>query len=164
MLCAAPPPEHDQLGSRQRGTTHLRAHMLRYFRLNSTLVAGVRIGDLTLSMLGSDSRSNAQEPHPGSSMPTKAAETRVLMSWALAVLRTLGHAAPHRDALIAAGVAMERCLELIHTTLAVVPAAAQNEMWACAQRHILLTRARLVPEAANGDITSTAAGAAFCWK
>ena len=123
----------------RNGITHLRAHLLRYNSLHKAKPSA-RGNDLILSMLGSDSRKNADEPHPGSAMPTKAAETRDLMTWALQALRDLGSDVPHRDRLLAAGDAMERYLELIWTSPRIVPAATVNELWCCCQRHILLSQ------------------------
>ena len=55
----------------------------RYDRNNTP--ATQRLCDLTLSMIGGTgkTRPNPSFPHPGCTMKTKAAETRVVMNWAI---------------------------------------------------------------------------------
>ena len=110
----------------------LRAHLMRWFAAEA-LPASLRLGDLTLPMLGS-----AEEGPAGCSMRLKAVETTTLLPWSLALLGTFGEAIQYADELRVAGEALVEYLTIIRTQPLVIPPADQQRLFESCQRHLIM--------------------------
>ena len=99
-----------------------------------------RIGELTLPMLGDSDFDEQFKVHPGCGLKLKAAETGIIMNFALWFLEIKQ---PTRvaffDELVVAGRALARYMEIIRSADVVVSRSHHQELIDCAQRHLLNT-------------------------
>ena len=104
-----------------------------------------RIGDLTLAMLGEDKGCTfgGLTPRPGCMLKTKAAETGLLMEWAIQLLKDYPGAA-FREELLVASEALLEWLDTIRASPLNVPGAAQQRMADCAVRHLVMCERAMV--------------------
>lgn len=116
------------------GVRRLRSDMFAWFKEHGT-PADRRLGDLTLTMLGSEDCDNGI--HPGCMMKTKAGETGVLMGWALDLLREHLDVVPLGKDLLSAGEALWKWLDIARTSPILLPLDSQQTLMDCAQRHLI---------------------------
>jgi len=108
----------------------LRGH-LRAWSVEAGIAAGDRLGDLTLSMLGG-------EPAPeGCMMKTKAAETGMLMPWALRLLQEYEPHIDCADELTAAGNALVDYMAILRSQPMIMPRHKQQECLDACLRHLV---------------------------
>lgn len=100
-----------------------------------------RLNDWTLAMMGSDEGCLADPgtPHPGTLLKTKAAETGLVMRWALDILRSSPEAqgVPFRGELLQAGAALERFMDLTTAGGRVLSTGERQALMDCAQAHLV---------------------------
>ena len=121
----------------------LRSNMLAWFATQA-VPPSLRLGDLTLPMLGS-----AEEGPSGCSMKLKAVETSTLLPWSLALVATFEDAIPYASELKVAGEALMQHLAIIRTQPLVMPPAAHQLLFESCQRHLVMAEragVHLVPK------------------
>lgn len=98
-----------------------------------------RLHDWTLPMMGSDEGCVAEpgKPHPGTVLKTKAAETGLVLRWAVALLDVHAAVVPHGAELLRAGVALERYVGITRTSPQLMGQELRQELMDCAVRHLL---------------------------
>ena len=128
----------------------LRTHLFAWYQTRG-VPAEKRLGDLTLAMLGPSlghGFGDLENPHPGCMAKSKAAETAMLMDWAIDLLRDY-EGVPYRSELLAAGVALRDWAELTARAPLRLPISSQQQLCDLALRHLTnAQRARidLVPK------------------
>lgn len=128
------------------GTRRLRAHMFTWFE-QQNIPHDRRIGDLTLTMLGSREHCTVggERPHPGTILKTKAAETGIIFEWAMALVQSdLGRLVPHQGELIRSGANLQRWMDITRTSTLVLTPALSQELRDCSQRHLMHSSRALI--------------------
>eukprot|EP00959_Pyramimonas_sp_CCMP1952_P078749 1646282-Pyramimonas_sp.AAC.1 len=119
------------------GCRRLSEDMGRWFGGDGSWVPhSQRIGFITLGSLGS--RKNVQDlaKHPGGPMSFKAAETGVLLEFALHELQATGGAQKYGSHMMQAGHTLCRYLQLVRDNPCIVSDAACKELMTCMCVHL----------------------------
>jgi hypothetical protein len=114
----------------------LRCSMMDWFEVHN-IAHERRIGDFTLKMVGPAGKYNFENiAHGGGILKTKAAETGIMMEWALDEL--LKHdAVPFRDDLVVAGEAMKEWLTIIRSKPVRLDPASHQQLMDCMVRALV---------------------------
>jgi hypothetical protein len=113
----------------------LTADMVHWFEQNE-VPHDRRIGELTPKMLG-DYAVGPSEAHPGGALKLKAAETGLLMSFALHELGVHGGGLLQSAELVRAGRSLVRYMQIIRESGIILSHAKLTELMECAQRHLV---------------------------
>eukprot|EP00969_Alexandrium_andersonii_P296810 13116088-Alexandrium_andersonii.AAC.1 len=121
----------------EMGCRRLRGDLFEWFR-DSGIPHEKRVSDLTLKMLGHDDHTlDPSELHPGCMLKTKAAETSVLMEWAIDLLAKYRDHVEYFDELRAGGTSLKEFLDIIKAEPLCMSRSAQQRLMDCTLRHLV---------------------------
>lgn len=122
----------------------LRADLFEWFD-RTGVPTSKRLSDVTCSMIGHKDKQQREAglPHSGCAMKTKAAETDVVMQWAVDLVRRYPDI-PLGDEVLAAGVALENWMELMRAEPWVLRPSAQQALADASVRHLLHAQRALI--------------------
>ena len=121
------------------GVRRLSADLQHWFEAND-VPSDRRVALLSLKMLGDRKGCGVNDPanpHPGSNLKLKAAETGAVVPWAVDLLRRQGRNVPCLRELQTAGEALERWLEVTREAGDVLNFRESQELRDSCQRHLI---------------------------